>query len=104
MTMDRFPEEPFPSDDAETCVICMGFTDTGLAFHGQPAWTVYGLNLLGVRKYEALEIVSGRFGCEPDFYDLPDEIVTSAVMVCSECVTKANVPGFPAPRLMVTGD
>jgi hypothetical protein len=99
------PENPFvippaglQGDHADTCVICLQGTDTGLAFRGDAEWVAAGGVMLGVPTDQATIMVSRALGCEPGMM-LPG-VLTFTYRVCADCAARA---GAMAPCLLVQG-
>lgn len=72
-----------------TCVVCLGATDTGLAFVGEAEWAIGGLHHLGIPADQAEELVTNITGCEPGYVPVGD--VTLPVRVCTDCANDAGM-------------
>jgi len=83
------PEPGRHGDYADSCVVCMRGTDTGVIFQGPPEWPVAALVHLGVPRGEAKDMVlyalEGR--------ELGPEVeVEVGVHLCQRCADRPVAP------------
>jgi hypothetical protein len=75
----------------DSCVVCLRGTDTGLAFTGEAEWVLAGLEVLGIPKNQAANMLEQVTGCDPGMVPAGD--YTLGVRLCVKCAA-ASSAGF----------
>jgi hypothetical protein len=74
----------------QTCIACLGGTDTGLVLTGDAEWVAAGLTKLGVENDVRVvtHMISEMMECEPGM--VPAGEFTMAVRLCRKCAELAG--------------
>lgn len=86
-TADSDPD----GSSCQHCVSCRQGTDTGVGFSGPPEWLMAGLELCGVPRLDAINLVCGQLDTEPGM--VPDRDSDLAVLLCVRCHSAGPLPG-----------